>query len=168
MKAREAEGIIILASISRRTNGCGHGTRDPYSSKRNYRVLRNDKDRAFRVNRRSVPNLCRRYSRQWCSFSARVLGYGQRRSPLSLIMVIGQLFDIAERLERLVASPGAGNAFISPVRHHFVADEGHKCRSRRNERRYGPETPVPEWHKQLVCSRCGSHDTDFVVTGERR
>ena len=35
-------------------------------------------------------------------------------------------------------------------------------------RRYGPETTVPEWRKRLVCSRCGSHDTDMVVTGERR
>jgi hypothetical protein len=35
-------------------------------------------------------------------------------------------------------------------------------------RRYGPETTVPDWRKRLVCSRCGSHDTDMVVTGERR
>jgi hypothetical protein len=35
-------------------------------------------------------------------------------------------------------------------------------------RRYGPETAVLDWHKRLVCSRCGSHDTDMVVTGERR
>ncbi len=33
-------------------------------------------------------------------------------------------------------------------------------------RRYGPETTVLDWHKRLVCSRCGSHDTDMVVTGE--
>jgi hypothetical protein len=31
-------------------------------------------------------------------------------------------------------------------------------------RRYGPETPVPDWHKRLVCSRCGSRDTDMVVS----
>jgi hypothetical protein len=35
-------------------------------------------------------------------------------------------------------------------------------------RRYGPETPVADWHKRLVCSRSGSRDTDMVVTGERR
>src|SRR5690348_4360335 len=35
-------------------------------------------------------------------------------------------------------------------------------------RRYRPETPVPDWRNRLVCSRCGSHDTDMVVTGERR
>ena len=35
-------------------------------------------------------------------------------------------------------------------------------------RRYGPETTVLDWHKRLVCSRCGSRDTDMVVTGERR
>ena len=35
-------------------------------------------------------------------------------------------------------------------------------------RRYGPETTVLDWHKRLVCSRCGSHETDMVVTGERR
>jgi hypothetical protein len=34
--------------------------------------------------------------------------------------------------------------------------------------RYGPETTVPDWGKRLVCSRCGSYDTDMVVTGERR
>ena len=34
--------------------------------------------------------------------------------------------------------------------------------------RYGPETTVPDWHERLVCSRCGSHDTDLVVTGEWR
>jgi hypothetical protein len=27
-------------------------------------------------------------------------------------------------------------------------------------RRYGPETPVPDWRERLACSRCGSHDTD--------
>ena len=27
--------------------------------------------------------------------------------------------------------------------------------------RYGPETPVPDWHKQLVCSRCGSRYADW-------
>jgi hypothetical protein len=32
-------------------------------------------------------------------------------------------------------------------------------------RRYGPETPVPDWRLRLVCSRCGTHDTDMVVTG---
>jgi Zn finger protein HypA/HybF involved in hydrogenase expression len=35
-------------------------------------------------------------------------------------------------------------------------------------RRYGPETSVSEWRKRLVCSRCGSRDTDMVATGERR
>jgi hypothetical protein len=35
-------------------------------------------------------------------------------------------------------------------------------------RRYGPETPVPEWRSRLVCSRCGSRETDIMVTGERR
>jgi hypothetical protein len=35
-------------------------------------------------------------------------------------------------------------------------------------RRYGPETAVADWHKRLVYSQCGSHDTDFVVTGDRR
>jgi hypothetical protein len=44
-------------------------------------------------------------------------------------------------------------------------------------RRYGPQTPVPDWRERLVCSRCGSrrrrlslrerHDVDMVVTGER-
>jgi hypothetical protein len=34
--------------------------------------------------------------------------------------------------------------------------------------RYGPETRVPEWRNRPTCSRCGSHETDMVVTGERR
>ena len=32
-------------------------------------------------------------------------------------------------------------------------------------RRYGPQTTVPDWSKRLVCSVCGSHNTDMVVTG---
>jgi hypothetical protein len=36
------------------------------------------------------------------------------------------------------------------------------------EGRYGPETPVPEWRERLVCSCCGSHDVDMVVTGTER
>jgi len=35
-------------------------------------------------------------------------------------------------------------------------------------RRFGADTTIPDWRKRLVCSRCGSHDTDMVVTGERR
>jgi hypothetical protein len=35
-------------------------------------------------------------------------------------------------------------------------------------RRYGPESTVPDWRKRLACSRCGSHDTDIVVTGTER
>jgi hypothetical protein len=35
-------------------------------------------------------------------------------------------------------------------------------------RRYGPETLFREWRKRLVSSRCGSHDTDMVVTSEQR
>jgi hypothetical protein len=34
--------------------------------------------------------------------------------------------------------------------------------------RYGAEMTVPDWHKRLVCGRCGSRRVDFVVTGERR
>jgi C4-type Zn-finger protein len=33
---------------------------------------------------------------------------------------------------------------------------------------YGPETPVPEWRRWLVCSRCGSRDVDMAVSGVRR
>jgi hypothetical protein len=35
-------------------------------------------------------------------------------------------------------------------------------------RRYGADTPVPEWHRRLVCSRCGGREIDFVLTGARR
>jgi hypothetical protein len=31
--------------------------------------------------------------------------------------------------------------------------------------RYGAEMEVPEWGARLICSKCGSHDTDFVVSG---
>jgi hypothetical protein len=32
--------------------------------------------------------------------------------------------------------------------------------------RLGPDLRVPEWGKRLRCSRCGSRDCDFVVTGD--
>jgi hypothetical protein len=32
--------------------------------------------------------------------------------------------------------------------------------------RYGAELSVPDWHKRLVCSACGSRHVDFIVTGE--
>jgi Zn finger protein HypA/HybF involved in hydrogenase expression len=32
--------------------------------------------------------------------------------------------------------------------------------------RYGADMTVPDWHKRLVCSQCGSRRVDFVVTGE--
>jgi hypothetical protein len=34
-------------------------------------------------------------------------------------------------------------------------------------RRYGPETTVLDWHKRLVCSRCGGVGAT-VVTGTER
>jgi rubredoxin len=34
--------------------------------------------------------------------------------------------------------------------------------------RYGAETSVHDWHKRLVCSRCGGREIDFVLTGVRR
>jgi hypothetical protein len=34
--------------------------------------------------------------------------------------------------------------------------------------RYGAETPVPDWHKRLVCSKCGGREIDFVGTGAMR
>jgi hypothetical protein len=30
--------------------------------------------------------------------------------------------------------------------------------------RYGGETPVPDWHQRLVCSKSGSKRVDFVAT----
>ena len=32
-------------------------------------------------------------------------------------------------------------------------------------RRHGADTPIPEWHRRLVCSQCGSRAVDFVLTG---
>jgi hypothetical protein len=34
--------------------------------------------------------------------------------------------------------------------------------------RYGADMTVPEWRERLVCSRCGSHNVDMVVTGTER
>jgi DNA-directed RNA polymerase subunit RPC12/RpoP len=33
---------------------------------------------------------------------------------------------------------------------------------------YGPETPVPERRRRLVCSQCGSRNVDKVITGKQR
>jgi len=33
---------------------------------------------------------------------------------------------------------------------------------------YGAETTVPDWRERLICSQCGSRETDMVVTGQRR
>jgi hypothetical protein len=35
-------------------------------------------------------------------------------------------------------------------------------------RRYGNGTTVLDWRERLVCSRCGSHESDMVVTGTAR
>ena len=34
--------------------------------------------------------------------------------------------------------------------------------------RYGADTPVPEWRGRLVCSKCGSHNVDMVVSETER
>jgi hypothetical protein len=34
--------------------------------------------------------------------------------------------------------------------------------------RYGAATPVLDWRRRLVCSRCGSHEIDMVVSGAVR
>ena len=31
--------------------------------------------------------------------------------------------------------------------------------------RYGAETVILDWRERLVCSHCGSHNIDLVVTG---
>jgi hypothetical protein len=35
-------------------------------------------------------------------------------------------------------------------------------------RRYGADVGVLEWRKKLICSRCGSHLVDMVVSGTKR
>ena len=35
-------------------------------------------------------------------------------------------------------------------------------------RRYGADTPIPDWYRRLVCSRCGNRAVDFVLTAARR
>jgi hypothetical protein len=34
--------------------------------------------------------------------------------------------------------------------------------------RYRADTAVRDWHKRLICSRCGGREVDFVLTGARR
>jgi hypothetical protein len=34
--------------------------------------------------------------------------------------------------------------------------------------RYGAETTVLNWRERLVCSGCGSHEVNMVVSGETR
>jgi len=36
------------------------------------------------------------------------------------------------------------------------------------DQRYGADTAVRDWHKRLICSRCGGREIDFVLTGARR
>jgi hypothetical protein len=31
--------------------------------------------------------------------------------------------------------------------------------------RYGAHIPVPEWGARLICSKCGSRNCNFIVTG---
>jgi len=35
-------------------------------------------------------------------------------------------------------------------------------------RRYGADIAIPDWHKRLVCSKCGNRAADFVLIGARR
>ena len=34
--------------------------------------------------------------------------------------------------------------------------------------RYGAGTTVIDWHRRLVCSKCGGREIDFVLTGAMR
>jgi Zn finger protein HypA/HybF involved in hydrogenase expression len=34
--------------------------------------------------------------------------------------------------------------------------------------RHGAQTTVVDWSERLICSKCGSRETDMVVTGARR
>jgi hypothetical protein len=86
------------------------------------------------------------------------------------------------RIISLVLDPGHDEIRIRPADDAWCAAAAEVrfivwCRDCRHQvepdpaemgNRYGPETTVPDWHKWLVCSRCRSHETDMVVTGERR
>jgi hypothetical protein len=64
-----------------------------------------------------------------------------------------------------------GNAAAARVRFIVWCREcGHQIEPDPAElaRRYGAEMPVPDWRERLVCSRCGSHQVDMVVTGTER
>jgi Zn finger protein HypA/HybF involved in hydrogenase expression len=62
-----------------------------------------------------------------------------------------------------------GNAAAARIRLIiWCRDCRHQVEPAEMSKRYGPETTVPDWRNRLVCSRCGSHDIDMVVTGERR
>jgi hypothetical protein len=45
----------------------------------------------------------------------------------------------------------------------FAAEGGASADPAEMARRVGPETPVPEWRKRLVCSRRGSHEIKMVL-----
>ena len=63
----------------------------------------------------------------------------------------------ARRLPVFGSSSGASNADIrlSPIPPKWRDDTA-------------PRLPLPNWHKRLVCSRCGSRAVDMVVSGEQR
>src|ERR1700730_1267579 len=51
---------------------------------------------------------------------------------------------------------------VEPATSLRAAEGGTGADPARMARRYGPDMTVPDWHKRLVCSRCGSQ------TGARR
>jgi len=64
-----------------------------------------------------------------------------------------------------------GNAASAQVRLIVWCREcGHQVEPDPSEmaQRYSPEMTVIDWSKRLVCSACGSRNTDMVVTGTER
>jgi len=53
------------------------------------------------------------------------------------------------------------NAWCKACGHRSEPDPAEQARW------YGAETTVPAWGKRLVCSKCGSRNVSFVVSGAR-
>ena len=72
------------------------------------------------------------------------------------------LYRAAGDLGQHRSGAGAADVWCRDCRHRVEPDPAEMAA------RYGAEMTVPEWHKRLVCSQCGSKAIDFVLTGARQ
>jgi len=60
------------------------------------------------------------------------------------------------------STAAAGARIVVWCGHRVEPDPGEQAQ------RYGAGTLVRDWHKRLICSRCGGREIDFVLTGATR